>query len=73
MCRMPAFGLDGPWRDRVGFAQTMEQVSGLSWTTGYRDGLHLCPTVPATLGRGCTRPFAILTALEQRDPPASGA
>ncbi|MET0803116.1 MAG: CoA transferase, partial [Acidimicrobiales bacterium] len=26
LCRMPAFGLDGPWRDRVGFAQTMEQV-----------------------------------------------
>src|SRR5262249_12681208 len=24
MVRMPAFGLDGPWRDRVGFAQTME-------------------------------------------------
>src|SRR5215218_8183954 len=27
MVRMPAFGLDGPWRDRVGFAQTMEQAS----------------------------------------------
>ena len=25
MLRMPAFGLDGPWRDRTGFAQTMEQ------------------------------------------------
>jgi crotonobetainyl-CoA:carnitine CoA-transferase CaiB-like acyl-CoA transferase len=23
MVRMPAFGLDGPWRDRTGFAQTM--------------------------------------------------
>ena len=30
MLRMPAFGLTGPWRDRVGFAQTMEQISGLA-------------------------------------------
>lgn len=36
--RMPAFGLDGPWRDRVGFAQTMEQLSGMAWLTGYGDG-----------------------------------
>mgnify|MGYP000902700837 CR=1 FL=1 len=28
-------GLDGPWRDRVGFAQTMEQLSGLAWITGH--------------------------------------
>ena len=24
VARMPAFGLDGPWRDRPGFAQTLE-------------------------------------------------
>ena len=28
LVRMPAFGLSGPWRDNVGFAQTMEQVTG---------------------------------------------
>ena len=27
LVRMPAFGLSGPWRDNVGFAQTMEQVT----------------------------------------------
>ena len=37
MLRMPAFGLDGPWRDRTGFAMTIEQVSGLAWRTGYED------------------------------------
>ena len=37
MVRMPAFGLDGPWRDRPGFAQTMEQVTGLAWLTGHVD------------------------------------
>ena len=37
MVRMPAFGLDGPWRDHVGFAQTMEQITGLAWLTGHPD------------------------------------
>ena len=35
MVRMPAFGLSGPWRDRTGFAMTMEQVSGMAWMTGF--------------------------------------
>ena len=30
LVRMPAFGLDGPWRDRTGFAQTMESITGLA-------------------------------------------
>ena len=34
LVRMPAFGLDGPWRDRPGFAQNIEQASGLAWVTG---------------------------------------
>ena len=38
MVRMPAFGLDGPWRDRTGFAQTMEQITGMAWVTGFADG-----------------------------------
>src|SRR5439155_2819497 len=36
LVRMPAFGLSGPWRDNTGFAQTMEQVTGLTWITGHR-------------------------------------
>ncbi|HET6874105.1 MAG TPA: CoA transferase, partial [Acidimicrobiales bacterium] len=38
LVRMPAFGLSGPWRDRTGFAMTVEQASGLAWMTGYADG-----------------------------------
>ena len=45
MLRMPAFGLDGPWRDRAGFAMTVEQASGLAWITGY-DDLPLVPRGP---------------------------
>ncbi|MBV9486947.1 MAG: CoA transferase, partial [Frankiaceae bacterium] len=43
MVRMPAFGLDGPWRDRVGFAQTMEQATGMAWMSGHADGPPVIP------------------------------
>ena len=36
MVRMPAFGLTGPWRDRPGFAQTMEQITGMAWVDRLR-------------------------------------
>jgi crotonobetainyl-CoA:carnitine CoA-transferase CaiB-like acyl-CoA transferase len=35
--RMPAFGLDGPWRDRPAFAQTIEPMSTMASITGYPD------------------------------------
>ena len=73
MCRMPAFGLDGPWRDRVGFAQTMEQVSGLSWATGYRDGPPVMPNGPCDPLGGMHAAFAVLTALVQRDTTGVGS
>ena len=72
MCRMPAFGLDGPWRDRVGFAQTMEQLSGLSWVTGHRDGPPVMPNGPCDPLGGMHAAFAMLTALEQRDATGVG-
>jgi crotonobetainyl-CoA:carnitine CoA-transferase CaiB-like acyl-CoA transferase len=51
MVRMCAFGLDGPWRDNPGFAQTMESLSGLAWLTGRADG-------PPTLVGGAGDPTA---------------
>jgi crotonobetainyl-CoA:carnitine CoA-transferase CaiB-like acyl-CoA transferase len=56
MVRMPAFGLDGPWRDRTGFAQTMESVTGMSWLTGFPDG-------PPVLVRGACDPLAGMHAV----------
>ena len=56
MVRMPAFGLDGPWRDRTGFAQTMEQITGMAWVTGCADGPPLIP-------RGACDPFAGMHAV----------
>jgi crotonobetainyl-CoA:carnitine CoA-transferase CaiB-like acyl-CoA transferase len=51
MVRMPAFGLSGPWRERTGFAQTMECLTGMAWLTGFADG-------PPVLVRGACDPLA---------------
>ena len=66
MVRMPAFGLDGPWRDRVGFAQTMEQISGMAWMTGFADGPPIIPRGPCDPLAGLHAIAALLIALEQR-------
>lgn len=66
MVRMPAFGLEGPWRDRTGFAATIEQVSGLAWLTGYPDRAPLIPRGAVDPLGGITAVFATLAALEQR-------
>ena len=63
--RMPAFGLDGPWKDRAGFAMTIEQVSGLAWVTGYED-LPLVPRGSCDPIGGMHAVFALGIALEER-------
>jgi crotonobetainyl-CoA:carnitine CoA-transferase CaiB-like acyl-CoA transferase len=67
MVRMPAFGLDGPWRDRTGFAQTMEQASGLAWLTGYPDGPPIIPRGPCDPLAGMHAAFVLLACLYERD------
>jgi crotonobetainyl-CoA:carnitine CoA-transferase CaiB-like acyl-CoA transferase len=62
--RMPAFGLDGPWRDRVGFAPTMEQIAGMAWVTGLPDGLPIPPRGVCDPLAGAHAAFALLAALE---------
>lgn len=64
MMRMPAFGLDGPWRDRVGFAPTMEQIAGLAWVTGQPDGPPVAPRGACDPLAGAHAAFALLAALE---------
>jgi crotonobetainyl-CoA:carnitine CoA-transferase CaiB-like acyl-CoA transferase len=65
--RMPAFGTTGPWRDYVGFAQTMEQLSGMAWLTGYPDGEPRIPLGPCDPNAGTHAVFALLVALVRRD------
>ena len=71
MVRMPAFGLDGPWRDRTGFAMTIEQVSGLAWMTGYPD-LPLVVRGTCDPVGGTHAVFATLLALEERKRNGKG-
>jgi len=72
MVRMPAFGLDGPWRDRVGFAQTMEQISGMAWLTGFADGPPIIPRGPCDPLAGLHAIAALLVALEHRERTGRG-
>lgn len=65
LVRMPAFGLDGPWRDRTGFAMTIEQASGLAWITGYED-MPLVVRGACDPAGGMQTVFALLMALEDR-------
>ena len=70
--RMPAFGLTGPWRDRVGFAPTMEQIAGLAWVTGLPDGSPVAPRGACDPLAGAHAAFAALAALEFADRTGRG-
>ena len=72
MVRMPAYGLDGPWRDRVGFAQTMEAMSGMAWVTGYADGPPMLPRGPCDPIGAMHAAFATQVAFAQRDATGTG-
>ncbi len=72
MVRMPAFGLTGPWRDRVGFAPTMEQIAGLAWVTGMPDELPVAPRGACDPFAGTHAAFALMAALEFTDRTGRG-
>jgi crotonobetainyl-CoA:carnitine CoA-transferase CaiB-like acyl-CoA transferase len=70
--RMPAWGLTGPWRDRPGFAQTMEQAAGLASVTGFPDGPPLIPRGPCDPIGALHAAFAVLAAIRDRDRTGLG-
>lgn len=72
MMRMPAFGLDGPWRARGGFAQTMEQLTGMAWVTGYEDGPPIIPGGPVDPMVGVHGALALMAAIEHRERTGAG-
>jgi crotonobetainyl-CoA:carnitine CoA-transferase CaiB-like acyl-CoA transferase len=73
MVRMPAFGLDGPWRDRVGFAQTMEEMSGLAWVTGFADGPPVLPRGPCDPLGAMHGAFAIMVGIAAAERDGEGS
>ena len=72
LVRMPAFGLSGPWRDHTGFAQTMEQLTGLAWITGHRDDQPRIQRGPCDPLSGMHASFALLVALAERKARGRG-
>ncbi|SRX94476.1 formyl-CoA transferase [Pseudonocardia dioxanivorans] [Mycobacterium shimoidei] len=72
VARMPAFGLDGPWRDRVGFAPTMEQIAGLAWVTGLPEGPPVAPRGACDPLAGIHAAFAVLAALDFAERTGQG-
>ncbi len=72
LVRMPAFGLSGPWRDNVGFAQTMEQMSGLAWITGHADDQPRIQRGPCDPLAGMHAAFATQVALAEREKTGRG-
>jgi crotonobetainyl-CoA:carnitine CoA-transferase CaiB-like acyl-CoA transferase len=70
LVRMPAWGLDGPWRDRTGFAMNIEQACGIAWRGGYPD-LPINAAVCDPIG-GLHAVVALFAALEHRRPTGRG-
>jgi crotonobetainyl-CoA:carnitine CoA-transferase CaiB-like acyl-CoA transferase len=64
LVRMPAWGLDGPWRDRTGFAMNIEQACGIAWRGGYPDQ-PICANVCDPVG-GLHALVGLFAALEDR-------
>jgi crotonobetainyl-CoA:carnitine CoA-transferase CaiB-like acyl-CoA transferase len=70
---MPAFGLDGPYRDRGSYGPGVDAMSGLSHLTGYADGPPMkpgnffCDQQAAVLAA-----IATLAALRHRDRTREG-
>lgn len=72
MVRMPGFGLQGPWRDYVGWALNFEQTAGMSAVTGYADGPPCNPQGPADPIVGVHAGVALLAALDHRSRTGEG-
>ena len=72
LVRMPGFGLQGPWRDYVGWALNFEQASGMSAVTGYAEGPPCNLQGPADPIVGVHAGVALLAALEHRRRTGEG-
>jgi len=72
MVRMPGFGLQGPWRDYVGWALNIEQLAGMSAVTGYPDEPPCNLQGPADPIAGVHAGVALLAALRRRERTGTG-
>ncbi len=73
MVSMPAFGLSGPYRDRISYGPGIDAMSGLAHLTGYPDGPPMKPgNFFCDQQAGALAAFATLAALRHRDRTGEG-
>jgi crotonobetainyl-CoA:carnitine CoA-transferase CaiB-like acyl-CoA transferase len=72
LVRMPGFGLQGPWRDYVGWAFNFEGAAGMSAVTGYAEGPPCNLQGPADPIVGVHAGVALLAALAHRRRTGEG-
>jgi crotonobetainyl-CoA:carnitine CoA-transferase CaiB-like acyl-CoA transferase len=70
--RAPGYGVDGPWRERLAYAPTIEAQAGIAWTTGFPDRGPEPPSGIADALGGAHATFALLLALAYRDRTGRG-
>lgn len=74
LLRMPSVGLDGPYRDFVGFGVNFEALCGLSPLRGYPDldPTSLSLTYHMDAASGAAGAFAVMCALRRRERTGAG-
>jgi crotonobetainyl-CoA:carnitine CoA-transferase CaiB-like acyl-CoA transferase len=73
MASMPAFGLDGPYRDRLSYGPGIDAMSGLSHLTGYPDGPPMKPgNFLCDQNAGVLAAVAVVAALRHRGRTGEG-
>ena len=72
MLRLPGYGLEGPWKDYLGWGDAFEQVCGLTMVTGHPDGRPQIPGGYMDPIVGMHAATALLAALEERARTGEG-
>lgn len=72
MLSMPAYGSNGPYRNRPGFAYTFEILSGIAQTNGYENEKPMIVSGVADVISGFHTAYALLGALEYKNRTGKG-